>query len=375
MGQATFLLLSLTLFNLHVGQATTCQGDNCPTGLVITGGKGAETSIETFPVETDCSIPPFPEPGREGHSLSVIDHGRQLVACGGYNNRIKRSCISWRHGQEEGWKDYHTLSKGRSFHAAVVMQDESIVIVGGPDGPNTEWTGEIVPSGTVFNLQNGGRGTCAVKFQQELVMIGGCCDEHGKVDRYDSQGNHTGSLPDLGTARWWHACATFISSNGEEGLLVAGGLDAGGKNAVHLASTEIYLPSTGRWTSGGNLPRALIILRAAHLNQRVVVTGGTVDRSKGRNEVLEYDGSTWSEKKETMQTGRWLHAIVAANLPSLCPAMGPEPETLTTEAQDTAGPEQDEVKRLIAEQFEEQKRFIAEQFAEQKRFIAEKCQI
>ena len=54
---------------------------------------------------------------------------------------------------------------------------------------------------------------------------------------------------------------------------------------------------------------------------------------------------------------------------------GPEPETLTTEAQDTAGPEQDEVKRLIAEQFEEQKRFIAEQFAEQKRFIAEKCQI
>ena len=57
------------------------------------------------------------------------------------------------------------------------------------------------------------------------------------------------------------------------------------------------------------------------------------------------------------------------------PGPSTEAETLTTEAQDTAGPEQDEVKRLIAEQFEEQKRFIAEQFAEQKRFIAEKCQI
>ena len=33
MAQATFLLLSLPLFLLlHVGQATTCQGDNCPTG-------------------------------------------------------------------------------------------------------------------------------------------------------------------------------------------------------------------------------------------------------------------------------------------------------------------------------------------------------
>mgnify|MGYP003327240732 CR=1 FL=1 len=38
-------------------------------------------------------------------------------------------------------------------------------------------------------------------------------------------------------------------------------------------------------------------------------------------QVLEYDGSAWSEK-EAMQTARYRHAIVAANLPSLCPAMG-----------------------------------------------------
>jgi len=368
MAQATFLLLSLALFNLHVGQATTCQGDNCPTGLVITGGY--TTSIETFPAEAHCTIPPFPDRGRSGHTLSVIDQGRQLVACGGWDTT--KSCISWRHGQES-WEDYHTLSEERKSHAAVVMEDESIVIVGGYDS----WTtGEIVPSGTVFDLQNGGGQTCAVKFQQELVVIGGIGDSgtiHGKVDRYDSQGKYLGSrsLPDLGTARDSHACATFISSNGEEGLLVAGGQD---KRYNRLSSTEVFLPSTGKWTSGGNLPRGLIGLRAARLNQRVVVAGGH-DGRKARAEVLEYNGSAWSKKKETMTTGRFGHAIVAANFPSLCSAMGPEAETLTTEAQDTAGPEQDEVKRLIAEQFEEQKRFIAEQFAEQKRFIAEKCQI
>ena len=34
-------------------------------GLIITGGKGAATSIETFQVDADatCTIPPFPEPG------------------------------------------------------------------------------------------------------------------------------------------------------------------------------------------------------------------------------------------------------------------------------------------------------------------------
>ena len=82
--------------------------------------------------------------------------------------------------------------------------------------------------------------------------------------------------------------------------------------------------------------RALMILSAAHLNQRVVVTGGTVDGSKGRDEVLfgvlltdcvslqvlEYDGSTWTEKKERMTTAREQHAIVEVNLPALCSATG-----------------------------------------------------
>merc|ERR1719507_16514 len=137
-------------------------------------------------------------------------------------------------------------------------------------------------------------------------MIGGRGDDnvsgrgsgiHGIVNRYDSQGNYLGSLPDLGTARSDHACATFVSSDGEEGLLVAGGEDT---KWIKLTSTEVYLPSTRSWTSGGDLPRALIVLRAAHLNQRVVVTGGKEldDEDNARDEVLEYDGSTWSEKKE-----------------------------------------------------------------------------
>ena len=39
-------------------------------------------------------------------------------------------------------------------------------------------------------------------------------------------------------------------------------------------------------------------------------------------QVLEYDGSAWSEKKVTMTAAHKYHAIVAANLPALCPAMG-----------------------------------------------------
>ena len=39
-------------------------------------------------------------------------------------------------------------------------------------------------------------------------------------------------------------------------------------------------------------------------------------------QVLEYDGSTWSEKKETMKIARSYHATVEVNLPALCSATG-----------------------------------------------------
>ena len=141
------------------------------------GGSGTEKSIETFPANANCTIPPFPQPGnlflillfssqgRSGHSLSVVDNGRELVACGG--RYTKTSCISWRSGQDE-WTHYATLrsykisdclafhinpisSQERDYHAAVVMQgDNKILIIGGWESSRSKLTGEIVKSKFAF---------------------------------------------------------------------------------------------------------------------------------------------------------------------------------------------------------------------------------
>merc|ERR1712130_125000 len=241
-------------------------------------------------------------------------------------------------GGQEGWKHFHKLSQERYKHAAVVMQDDTIVIVGhcnwgNGDGKEVK-TGEIVKSGTVFDLQNGGQGTCALLFQSELVMIGGegAYDRyrdttHGKVDRYDSEGKYLGSLPDLNRRRWRHACSTFFSSEGEQGLLVAGGYPSGSGS-----STELYLPSNKRWISGGDLPRRLYGPKAAHLDERVVLIGVAEMTGSFRDEVLEFDASiiTWEVGSGTgqwaqigsMDSAREDHAIVEANLSAICPEMG-----------------------------------------------------
>merc|ERR1711962_732337 len=122
-GTMLFLLL---LFK--AGEATSCRSGDCK-GLMITGGMFTKTNVEVFAANTTCTIPPFPRPGRQSHSLSVIKD--TLVACGGYDTKNRKSCISWKRGQD-GWEDFHTLSQERDDHAAVVVDgEEDIIVLGG----------------------------------------------------------------------------------------------------------------------------------------------------------------------------------------------------------------------------------------------------
>jgi hypothetical protein len=278
-------LLSLVL--PHLAQATTCQGHDYPNGVIITGGATARArrgdpvtrSIETLPTETTFTIPPFPAPGRTFHTLSVVENGRQLVACGGIEADTRRSCISWRRGQDE-WTHYATLSQERYNHAEVSINNKIILVGGKSRRSDIIRSGEIVnEGGSLFTLRNDGMATCAVPHWalSGFFTIGGAGKRgpHGKVDRYDSEGKYLDSLPDLATPRYNHACTSLIS-NGErvkistscpiilflyfkQVLLVAGGSD---NNNDELASTEIF--SNGRWRRVGNLPRASPSALASH---------------------------------------------------------------------------------------------------------------
>merc|ERR1719220_1069558 len=117
--------------------------------------------------------------------------------------------------------------------------------------------------------------------------------------------------------------------NQQKALLVTGGwIEENGYG--YEKSTEIYLPSTNKWTSGGKLPRGMKGLRAAHLNQQVVVTGGfgndCTKRTHGGSscstrhfdEVLQYDveAGKWTQIN-SLQKGRSSHGIAEVNLAAL----------------------------------------------------------
>jgi len=266
-----------------------------------------------------------------------------LVVCGG--NRELRDCIAWRRGQP-AWTHFANMSRVRSDHAAIVLNDEIIVIGGGEHHPHHAWkNGEMVKSGKEFNLQHEAVASCAVIFNEtQFLVIGGFSEglgHHRKVDRYDSEGKYLDSLPELNHGRSAHACTTFITEGGEQAIMVAGGT---GNGKYHLAYyTEIYLPSRGYWTEARVLRRsiadkrffhdALAFLKAALYNKRPLVVGGIVESSKSNatsDEVLEYDpkADSWSLIAK-LGLARTYHAIAEVNLADLCLRDGPEPTIIS----------------------------------------------
>ena len=136
------------------------------TGIIISGGRGAETSIETFPAEANCSIPSFPEPGNPSPDSHPTILTREILPLPLSHQKWANHRGMWRWENQDGlhllatWAIGmdtlcqlevsqtllshilgHLISQERSYHGAVVLQDDTIMLVG---GKHSTTTGEIV---------------------------------------------------------------------------------------------------------------------------------------------------------------------------------------------------------------------------------------
>ena len=161
-------------------------------GLIITGGHGAATSIESFPADATCTIPPFPHPGNlssfsssysppkgEGTtpSLSLKTVGNLspaegttpglIASLGGVAKIIGLTMRHW----GEIWSSCQIkplFSQKRVAHAAVVLpttRPESIFLIGG-GGSDSRNTGELVKGIKKFFFLTNWKSTACNDFLQ-----------------------------------------------------------------------------------------------------------------------------------------------------------------------------------------------------------------
>jgi len=317
-------------------------------GILMVGGKEprdlAGWPLGSFPAQTCANkVPGLGKSTsrrdlRAFFTLSLIPGSPStLVACGGNTVGNGSNCISWQNGQAE-WKEYALTHYQRGMGQAATMADGSILLLGGQIDPTcghkqrgcSPWaknqTVERVTPGkseVVFSIKHGdNKQGCAVQPVPggEVVLLGGggcfwCPGEpHPHVERYDQTG-HLGSLPDMLTARFEHACGFFSDATGKPVLLVAGGSSNHVvKGGNRIANTEILLPGASSWIEATPLPKAMSGIRAASLpdGSGLLLTG--MDTT-----ILTYNLATqqW-EKVGCLEKTYGLHATLAGDLASLC---------------------------------------------------------
>ena len=95
-----------------------------PPGLVMSGGYGANTSVEMFIPSTkhSCTLPSLPDE-RYGHTMSG------LTICGGrYKSTTSTTCLQLSSGV---WSVSHTLQDERYGHSSWQSDQQGVILMGG----------------------------------------------------------------------------------------------------------------------------------------------------------------------------------------------------------------------------------------------------
>merc|ERR1719427_83013 len=205
---------------------------NSSWGLVITGGSGAEKSVEVWSPDNgqNCSGPDLPDE-RVAHSADLTPAG--IVVCGRGNRNTQSSCLVWAPGTSN-WT-LHATVQSRYDHASWLSSTDQLLLIGGVTG---NWSipfnsTEVVGGGLGFTLQRRyRRRACLIILENSTILLtGGYSNGDLKnVDQYDVN-KFIKSFPSLQQARTAHACASLSGT-----LIVAGGY-YGGTN--RLDTTEL----------------------------------------------------------------------------------------------------------------------------------------
>jgi N-acetylneuraminic acid mutarotase len=164
-------------------------------------------------------------------------------------------------GKSDRWVPAAGMNIGRAGHTATVLRDGRVLVTGGFDGTNVLASAEIYDAAantwtTAGSMNTARWGHTASLLGDGTVLVVGGVDNTGhslaSAEIYDPAGNtwsYASSAPVF--ARSWHT-ATLLN-DGSGGVLLAGGLDAGG---VAQSTVEIYDPLDGFFQVGSLSLRA-----------------------------------------------------------------------------------------------------------------------
>ena len=257
-----------------------------------------------FTLVFSCSSAPAPEAGGVSAELSVPRKllplvqlaGGRVLAAGGHDGSRTLGSSEVYEPELGGWRPTGALHASRRNHAAVVLADGRVLVMGGTasasygalasaelyDPDTGRWT-------LVAEMGEARNDPAAVLLPDGRVLVAGGFD----VDRHPVR---SAELFDVRTGHWSRTGApTSARSGAQTGVVLASGqvLFVGGLQA------ELYAPSSGRWMRTGAVGGAAGTHRSGHTvtllpDGRVLVVGGTTSRAAATAELYDPERGEWT---------------------------------------------------------------------------------
>ena len=227
----------------------------------------------------------------------------------------------------------NSMSLARGNHTVVLLQDGRMLIAGGDDGGGRldaitdtaelydPATGRWEPAGVMGRQRT--QHAAVVLNDGRALLVGGAGVAQAKIDEqqldqplvetdvFDPTTDSWSLVGEISTPR--DAVAATLLSNGS--VLIAGGDDGSGTDESLLASSEVFDPATGQWSSTGDMsqPRqghSLVLLD----NGTALVAGGDAGDDPFKSAEI-YDPSTgaWTSAGDMADARERFAAVLLEN--------------------------------------------------------------
>ena len=239
---------------------------------------------------------------RWNHAATLLPDGRVLVVGGGSFEDGRATAELYEPGTGM-WTATGTMVKGHSHGATTLLPDGRVLAVGGfgLEAATAELYGPATGRWTVTGSLSEAHSFLTIKLLPDgrVLGVGGyemdgdrCCADTSTAELYDPSTGTWTVTGSMAVGRSAHTSTLLPDGR----VLVAGGIDSGGSGG--RTSAELYDPRSGRWTTTGSMAEG----RGAHT--ATLLRDGTVLVTGGWHALGDRPALTTAELYDP-RTGRW----------------------------------------------------------------------